>query len=247
MVKVEVVSTMAILVKWNLLRPCSGGDGMVVKYRVQYTAESSGEVQSIDQPGELSITRVEASLTELTPYTNYSIQIATVNEHGVVGLYSYPITIQTPEDGNNFKVMCISFLSQPIIIVPGVVSNVMAYTSLSQINISWTLPLRPNGVIIAYEVSYRPTDSSDPETRLNTTDLETSFTTQSYLEEGTEFIFSVRAYTRVGPGNTSSITVSIPSEESNTLPNTIFGSVNHKFQVQKRDFLLLCLLELQQL
>ena len=65
----------------------------------------------------------------------------------------------------------------------------MAYTSLSKINISWTPPLRPNGVIIAYEVSYRQTDSSDPETRLNTTDLETSFTTQSDLEEGTEFIF----------------------------------------------------------
>ena len=90
----------------------------------------------------------------------------------------------------------------------------MAYKSLSQINISWTPPLRPNG---AYEVSYRPADSSDTETRLNTTDLETSFTTQSDLEEGTEFIFSVRAYTRVGPGNTSSITVSTLSEESKTL------------------------------
>ena len=97
-------------------------------------------------------------------------------------------------------------------IVPGVVSNVMAYTSLSQINISWTPPLRPNGVIIAYEVSYGPTDSSDPETRLNTTDLETSFSTQSDLEEGTEFIF---AYTRVGPGNTSSITVSTLSSSKN--------------------------------
>ena len=95
------MSPMAILVKWNLLRACSEGDGMVVKYRVQHTAESSGKVQSIDQPGELSITRVEASLTGLSPYNNYSIQIATVNEHGVVGLYSYPITIQTPGDGQN--------------------------------------------------------------------------------------------------------------------------------------------------
>ena len=84
----------------------------------------------------------------------------------------------------------------------------MAYKSLSQINISW----RPNGV---NEVSYRPTDSSDPETRLNTTDLETSFSTQSDLEEGTEFIFSVRAYTRVGPGNTSSITVYTLSSSKN--------------------------------
>ena len=107
------------------------------------------------------------------------------------------------------------FLSLPIIIVPGVVSNLMAYKSLSQINISWTPPLRPNGAIIAYEVSYRPNDSSDPETRLNTTDLETSFTTQSDLEEGTEFIFSVRAYTRVGPGDTSSITVSTLKSSKN--------------------------------
>ena len=84
----------------------------------------------------------------------------------------------------------------------------MVYISLSQINISWTPPLRPNGVIIAYEVFYRPTYSSGPETRLNTTDLETSVSTQSDLEEGTEFIFTVRACTRVGPGNTSSITVS---------------------------------------
>ena len=104
-------------------------------------------------------------------------------------------------------------------LVPYPVGDLFASLNGIEINISWTLPLRPNGVIIAYEVSYRPADSSDPETRLNTTDLET---TQSDLEEGTEFIFSVRAYTRVGPGNTSSITVSIPSEEESRItPNTI--------------------------
>ena len=66
----------------------------------------------------------------------------------------------------------------------------------------------PNGIIIAYEVSYRPTASSEPETRVNTTALVTHFTTEDNLEEDTEFFFSVRAYTRVGPGNTSSLTVS---------------------------------------
>ena len=72
----------------------------------------------------------------------------------------------------------------------------------------------PNGVIIAYEVSYRPTDSSQPVTRLNTTDLDTSFTTQSDLEVGTEFIFSVRAYTRVGPGDTTSIMITVSTLKS---------------------------------
>ena len=66
----------------------------------------------------------------------------------------------------------------------------------------------PNGIIIAYELSYRPTDSSQPDTRLNTTDLATSFTTQSDLEMGTEFIFFVRAFTRVGPGSSTSVVVS---------------------------------------
>ena len=95
-VSANAVSATVISVKWDFMRACNQGS-LKVTYRVRYTAESSGEVE------ELSATRVEASLTGLTPYTNYSIQIATVNEHEGVGLYSSPITIQTPEDGNNFK------------------------------------------------------------------------------------------------------------------------------------------------
>ena len=71
----------------------------------------------------------------------------------------------------------------------------------------------PNGIIIAYEVSYMPTDSSQPITRLNTTDLDTSFTAEANANVGTEFIFSVKAYTQVGPGNTTLVTVlTIPRE-----------------------------------
>ena len=97
------MSPTVISVKWDLLRACSPVGDLIVKYRVQYTAESSGELKSVERSGQLSVTRVKALLTGLTPYTNYSIRIATVNEHGVAGLYSYPITIQTPEDGNNLK------------------------------------------------------------------------------------------------------------------------------------------------
>ena len=84
----------------------------------------------------------------------------------------------------------------------------MVCASLSQVSLSWDPPLMPIGIIIAYEVSYRLTASSEPETRVNTTALVTHFTTEDNLEEDTEFFFSVRAYTRVGPGNTSSLTVS---------------------------------------
>ena len=63
----------------------------------------------------------------------------------------------------------------------------------------------PNGEIIAYEVSYRRTATSQSETRDNTTAL--VWATENNLEEDTEFIFSLKAYTRVGPGNYSSFTI----------------------------------------
>ena len=86
------------------------------------------------------------------------------------------------------------------------------FPSFFKIRITWSPPERPNGIITGYEVSYEPTDSSQP---LNT-GLETSFTTPNNLELGTEFIFSVRASTSVGFGETSSVTVSTltrPREE----------------------------------
>ena len=56
-------------------------------------------------------------------------------------------------------------------------------------------------------MSYEPTDSSQPLTTIGT-GLETSFTTDSDLKMGTEFIFSVTASTKVGAGETASVVVS---------------------------------------
>ena len=56
-------------------------------------------------------------------------------------------------------------------------------------------------------MSYEPTDSSQPPT-IASTGLETSFTTESDLELGTEVNFSVRASTQVGFGETASVVVS---------------------------------------
>ncbi|CAI8031812.1 Receptor-type tyrosine-protein phosphatase kappa [Geodia barretti] len=77
-----------------------------------------------------------------------------------------------------------------------------------QLYLSWRAPILPNGVIIAYEVSYRPADNSGNELSLNTTDVESNFTAGNDLEGGSDYIFSVRAYTRVGPGTTSSLRAS---------------------------------------
>ena len=100
-VRATVVSSTVISVQWDGLSPCSQVNGLIVEYRVQYTAESSGVVQSIDQSGEWNVIGAEASLTGLTPYTNYSIQVAVVNEQGDIGLYSDHIYGHTAEDSKD--------------------------------------------------------------------------------------------------------------------------------------------------
>jgi hypothetical protein len=195
-VTAEAVSSTVISVQWDHLRACSPVSDLSDKFSVKYTAVFSAASEVINQTGELIVTSTEAMLTGLTPYTNYSITVAVVNEMGNVGPYSYPTTNRTLED------------------VPGPVGAVTASPSPSQVTLTWEPPLMPNGIIIAYEVSYRQTASSEPETRVNSSALATNFTTESNLEEATEFIFSVRAYTRVGPGNATSLTVDTLSVSS---------------------------------
>ena len=70
-----------------------------MKYRVQYTAQPDGMTQSKDQTAAGDYrSGAETSLTGLTPFTNYSIRVAAVNEEGDIGIYSDTITEQTQED-----------------------------------------------------------------------------------------------------------------------------------------------------
>ena len=98
-VRATAESSTVISVQWDGLTPCRLVNGLIVKYRVQYTAQPDGMTQSIDQTaaGDYK-TGAETSLSGLTPFTNYSIQVAAVNEDGDTGIYSHPITVQTPED-----------------------------------------------------------------------------------------------------------------------------------------------------
>ena len=98
-VRATVESSTVVSVQWDGLTPCRLVNGLIVKYRVQYTAQPDGMTQSIDQTatGDYK-TGAETSLTGLTSFTNYSIRVAAVNEEGDVGIYSGPVTEQTPED-----------------------------------------------------------------------------------------------------------------------------------------------------
>ena len=87
-----------ISVQWDILWSCSStNNDEDIKFRVKYT--SGSELKSLDQNAELHVTRIKVFLTGLTPYTNYSIQIAVVDEQGVVETNTDPIAIMTLEDG----------------------------------------------------------------------------------------------------------------------------------------------------
>ena len=110
--------TSTVITVWDGLPQnlCRHVNGRIVLYRVQYTEVASGVVQSKDEPGEWNIRNVVTSLTGLIPFTNYSIQIAAVNEEGDVGPYTDPITRQTGEDSESV----IAELNPPPLLSPSI-------------------------------------------------------------------------------------------------------------------------------
>ena len=116
----------------------------------------------------------------------------------------------------------------PFILVPGPVL-IMPAPSFFTISIAWDEPAVTNGVIIAYEVCYRPRNSLQC---WNTTNLATSFTV---LKVGTKYNISVRAYTSVGPGATESTSITIfsrPRKIVNIGINITLGQITNAAAVQ---------------
>ena len=91
---------------------------------------------------------------------------------------------------------------------PGPVVITSSSSSFFKISITWDPPEIRNGIIIAYEVSYRPSSAPQTITTMNTTDLDTSFTTQGRLELGTAYIFTVTAFTGAGRGESVTAIIS---------------------------------------
>ena len=106
-VTAEAVSSTVISVKWDYLRACSQVTDLSVNFAVQYIEKSTVNSEVVKKTRQLNAALTKAQLTGLMPYTNYSIKVAVVNEMGVVGPYSYPVTIQMPEDGKHNKLHCV--------------------------------------------------------------------------------------------------------------------------------------------
>ena len=102
----------SISVQWDGLTPCKDVNGLIVEFRVQYSALSSGPVQTLPHSVQSEIWNmpVEVLLTGLTPFTNYSIQAAPVNNQSQVGLYSGPVVTQTQEDSETIALYIVYYI-----------------------------------------------------------------------------------------------------------------------------------------
>ena len=78
--------------------------------------------------------------------------------------------------------------------VPGPVSGLLATPGVVQLIISWSPPSEPNGRIIAYQLQISSISSA---MEFNTS--ATQYTLRD-LTPNTVVVFSVRAYTIIGPG-----------------------------------------------
>ena len=87
--------------------------------------------------------------------------------------------------------------------------NLSNSTKFTSIDITWSSPRSPNGIVLHYEFTYTVTIShyvSVPVTK--NTNLSTNFTI-TRLTPGTRVSVSVRAYTSVGPGEDSTLNLVI--------------------------------------
>ena len=82
-------------------------------------------------------------------------------------------------------------------------SDLTSRPKFTSIDLTWSAPQEPNGVIISYEVTYRVTGSNL--VTANITDLSTTFSISSLTPQITVSDISVSAYTSIGPGEAATI------------------------------------------
>ncbi len=80
----------------------------------------------------------------------------------------------------------------------------MATSNSTSLQLTWSAPLLPNGVITAYEVSHQLQGGMELG-RENTTDVRTTHTLTGLMPQ-TTYTITVRAYTIAGSGEETNLT-----------------------------------------
>ena len=85
------MTSSSITVQWGAV-DCIHHNGAITGYSVRYGVQGSGSTQTISVSGD-SVT--ETTISGLMSFTNYSIEVAAVNNVST-GKYSGPVIVETP-------------------------------------------------------------------------------------------------------------------------------------------------------
>ncbi|CAB3378147.1 Hypothetical predicted protein [Cloeon dipterum] len=184
-VEANATSSTTIVVKWGDVTK-GNENGIIEGYKVFYGAPPSVPFKNKVIPNNHTHT---TTLIELKKFITYQVQVLAYTRLGDGVLSMPPATVSTFED------------------TPGPPSNVsfpeVTYTSA---RILWDVPEDPNGIILAYKVSYY----SESNTSLNfSKDFPQSDRTHKFRDLLPEknYMFLVRAQTRLGWGKIAHVPV----------------------------------------
>ena len=142
----------SLSVLWGTV-PCPHQGGPITGYRLRYVYSNGSDSYTVNLAGECN---TQYNLTGLTPFTNYSVQVAAVNDRGT-GPYSTPLIVETLQDGGLRLFVYVTIISLIHLLhvcytVPGPVFSLSVISEGVLLNILWSHPTEPNGVITTYEV-----------------------------------------------------------------------------------------------
>ena len=175
------------MVTWDTIK-CIKRNGIILRYAVDSDHNATSRI----------IGRT-FSAERLTPGRQYKFRVAGVNDADT-GPFTNTITITLDEEGLEISNCSAYQNSLNFLTVPGPVSNLMAFGIFRSVDLTWDSPQYMNGVIISYEVTYMV---SRVNLIVNTTN--TTFSIPQLKPKTTVSGLSVRAYTKIGYGDTTKI------------------------------------------
>ncbi|XP_050421746.1 protogenin B-like [Adelges cooleyi] len=184
--QIEAIATSVFTLNLSWVPP-STDDPTSLLYIISYSGLSNASQNSTTVTTDLGASSFE--ITGLKPYTLYEIKISTQDKNNRKSEYSQKIQIRTLQG------------------VPGIVEQIVSqWINTSTVRISWVEPVKPNGIIMGYYVSYT-SELNIPLTSWPQLNVSRNkyYLDLCDLNNDTRYFFMVRAATDAGFGPQSGI------------------------------------------
>lgn len=201
-VQVLNVTSSSVLVAWD--PPVrSQWNGNILGYKIFHWVSSDPAANGSSKPVIIQAPDTQFRLSGLMPYTNYTFTLLSFNAAGDSPNLTSPVDVATIED-----------IPSP----PGALRFVVP--TLTSLNVSWSTPPFPNGIISNYEISYYQDyqlDGISKSVQVLLSSNKTDYFIQQLIEE-MKYVFSVRCRTSVGWGQPSVSSVIIGPQPGSPEP-----------------------------